>query len=164
MQCLNDLTATADKLKRDMDIVEKVKEAVSNLLEENRIEMVDITYRRESGGMVLRLLVDKEGGITIGECAGLNEEISALLDKEDIVAEKYILEVSSPGLDRPLKTRRDFERLIGKKIHVHVYEPIEGKRRDCEGTINSVDDETVTVDNIKIRLDKIAKAKEKLEF
>jgi len=145
-------------------VVEKVKEAIGSLLDENKIEFVDITYRRESNGMVLRLLVDNEGGITIGECADLNEKIGALLDKEDIVTERYTLEVSSPGLDRPLKTRRDFERLVGKKIRVHTYEPIEGKRRDCEGTINSVDDEAVTVGNIKIRLDKISKAKEVVEF
>ncbi len=146
-----------------MDIIEKVKGLIGNLLKDKAIELVDITYRRESGGMTLRLLVDKEGGITLDECTYLNEEIGKILDGEDIMAEKYVLEVSSPGLDRPLKTRRDFERVMEKKICVHTYEPIEGKRRDCEGVVTSVDDEKVTVGNFVIRLDKIAKAKLKVE-
>lgn len=147
-----------------MDIVEKIRELTANFLQEKRIELVDIVYRRESGGMVLRLLVDREGGITLGECSYLNEEIDRILDEAGLMTEKYLLEVSSPGLDRPLKTKRDFERVMGKKIRVHTYEPIEGRRRDCEGIVNSVDDEKVTVDNIEIRLDKISKAELKIEI
>jgi ribosome maturation factor RimP len=145
------------------EIVEKVEELVSNLLQEKVIELVDITYKRESGGMVLRLLVDKEGGITLGDCAYLNEEIGNMLEQEDAIPEKYMLEVSSPGLDRPLKTRRDFERAMGKKIHVHTYEPINDKR-DCEGTVKSVDDEKVIIDEVVIPLKKISKAKLKIEI
>ncbi|NQT07352.1 MAG: ribosome maturation factor RimP [Candidatus Omnitrophica bacterium] len=145
-------------------IVNKIKGLTAKLLQEGAIELIDIIYRRESGGMVLRFLVDKEGGIKLEECARLNEEISALLDQSEIMLDKYTLEVSSPGLDRPLKTRRDFERVMGKSIRVHTYEPIEGKRRDCEGIVKAVDDEKVTIDNNVIRLDKIAKAKLKIEI
>lgn len=145
-------------------IIDKVKELISNLLREKAIELVEITYRREHGVMVLKLIVDKEGGITLDECACLNEEMGILLDQGNLIGEKYLLEISSPGLDRPLKTRRDFERVMGKKIHVHTYEPIEGKTRDCEGVVNDVDDEKVAVGNMNIRLDKISKAKLKIEI
>ena len=145
------------------EIGEKIKELVSNLLREKVIELVDITYKRESGGMVLRLLVDKEGGITLGDCAYLNEEIGNMLEQEETIPEKYMLEVSSPGLDRPLKTRRDFEKVMGKRIHVHTYEPINDKR-DCEGTVKSVDDERIIIDEVVIPLKKISKAKLKIEI
>ena len=146
----------------DKTVIENIRGSIDNLLQERAIELVDITYRREHGGMVLRLLVNKEGGITLDECTYLNEEIGKMLDEKDIIPEKYMLEVSSPGLDRPLKTRRDFERVIGEKIHIHTFEPVNDKR-DHEGTVNSVDDEKVTIDDVKIRLDKIAKAKLKIE-
>jgi len=144
-------------------IVGKIKDLIGNILQAKEIELVEIIYRRGQGGMNLRLLIDKEGGITLGECALLNEEIGKILDQEDVMPEKYILEVSSPGLDRPLKTKRDFEKSIGKRIHVHTYEPVNDKR-DHEGLVKSVDDEKVTVDSIEIRLDKIAKAKLKIEI
>jgi ribosome maturation factor RimP len=144
-------------------ITEKVKQLIGNLLSDKRIELIEMTYRRESGGMVLRLLVDKEGGITLDDCTHLNERIGDILDSEDVIADKYTLEVSSPGLDRPLKTRRDFERLMGKEVHVHTYEPVE-ERRDHEGAIRYVDDEKVRINDVEIRLDKISRAKLKIDF
>jgi ribosome maturation factor RimP len=140
------------------NIVDKVKALIANLLQDNEIELVEMTYRREAGGMVLRLFVEKEGGITIDDCARLNERIGEILDTEDVMPEQYILEVSSPGLDRSLKTRRDFERAMGKEIRVHTYEPVADKR-DHEGVVTAVDDVSVTVGGIAIRLDKVAKAK-----
>lgn len=143
------------------NIVEKVTGLIGNLLQDNEIDLVEMTYRREAGHMILRLLVDKAGGITIDDCAYLNEEVGKILDAGDVIPEQYTLEVSSPGLDRPLKTRRDFERVVGKVIQVHTYEPIENKR-DFEGVATSVDDEKVTVGGVEIRLDRISKAKLKV--
>jgi len=144
-------------------VVEKVKKLIDNLLRDKAIELVDITYKRESGGMVLRLLVDKEGGIMLDECTSLNEEIGDMLDREETIFERYNLEISSPGLDRPLKTRRDFERVMGKEIYVHTYSPINDKR-DYKGVIKFVDDEKVIVGDTEISLDKISKAKLKIEI
>ncbi len=146
-----------------MEIVDKIREITGNILQDKAIELIELKYRRESGGMVLRLLVDKEGGITMDECTSLNNEIGSILDEKDIMQDKYTLEVSSPGLDRPLKTRRDFERVTGKMIYLHTYGPVNDKR-DHEGVVISVDDEKVTVNNVDIRLDKIAKAKLKIEI
>ena len=143
-------------------IIEKVKDLTSNLLRDKAIELVDIIYRREQGGMVLRLLVDKEGGITLGECSDLNSKIGDMLESEDIIFDKYTLEVSSPGLDRLLKTKRDFERVIGKKVRVHTYAPVNDKR-DCEGVVSKVDDEKVVIGEVGIPLEKISKAKLKIE-
>lgn len=151
-------------LSTHMEILDKVKELVSQLLEARQIELVDITYRRESGGMVLRLLVDKEGGITLDECTEVNEDVGRMLEDGSVMPDKYTLEVASPGLDRPLKTRRDFERVMGKIIRVHTYEPIFEKRRDCEGVVKYVDDQKVTVGDFEIKLKKIAKAKLKIEI
>ncbi len=145
------------------EVAENVRELIANILQQREIELVDVIYRRESNGMVLRLLVDKENGITLDECAYLNEKIGELLDAEDTIPDKYILEVSSPGLDRPLKTRRDFEKVMGKIIHVHTYEPIEERRKDVEGELKFVDDQKVVVDRWEIQLKKISKAKLKID-
>ena len=146
-----------------MDVIERVKGLIKPFLEDKGAELVDITYRRESAGMTLRLLVDKDGGITLDDCTDINGAIGNILEENDVIYEKHTIEVSSPGLDRPLKTRRDFERAIGKKIHVHTYEPVNDKR-DHEGTVSSVDDEKVVLDCAEIELKKISKAKLKLEF
>lgn len=139
-------------------MIERVEGLISNLLSDKRIELVDVVYRREGGRMVLRLLCDKEGGITLDDCTNLNEEISKILDNENFMPEKYLLEVNSPGLDRHLKTRRDFQRVMGKRINVHTYEPIDEKR-DFNGEVESVDSDSVTVSGSKISLNKISKAK-----
>ena len=140
------------------EIIEKIKDLVSNLLQDKKIELVDIIYRRESGGMVLRLLVDKTGGVTLDDCSTLNQEIGNILDSGDIMPDRYLLEISSPGLDRHLKTKGDFERVMGQKINVHTYEPINDKR-DYSGEVLGVDEENVTVGGVKIPFKKIAKAK-----
>lgn len=139
-------------------MIERVKGLISNLLSDSKIELVDIAYRREGGRMVLRLLCDREGGITLDDCTYLNEEAGKILDNENFMPEKYLLEVNSPGLDRHLKTRRDFERVMGKKINVHTYEPI-GEKRDFNGAVEGVGRDSVTVSGAKIPLNKISKAK-----
>lgn len=110
------------------NIVERTKELIGPYLKENGIELVDITYKRESGGMTLRLLVDTPEGIRIDECEAVNNILSELLDKEDFIGEHYVIEVSSPGLDRPVKTDRDFERSMGKELEVATFCPIDGRK------------------------------------
>ncbi|MFA5146400.1 MAG: ribosome maturation factor RimP [Candidatus Omnitrophota bacterium] len=129
-----------------MDVIDRVKELIAKYLEENAIELVEITYRREQPGMVLRLLVDKEGGITIAECEELNNHLSEALDKEDIISDRYLLEVSSPGLDRPMKTDRDFERAMGKVLDITTYERIDD-RKTHEGKLVGMDRENVVIES-----------------
>lgn len=129
-----------------MDVIDRVKELISGYLEENGIELVDITYRREEGGMVLRLLVDTPEGINIAQCEGLNNYLSGILDSENVIGERYLLEVSSPGLDRPIKTDKDFERVMGREIDVTTYEKID-MRKAHRGRLIGMDGEKIVIES-----------------
>jgi ribosome maturation factor RimP len=129
-----------------MEIIDRVKELISGYLKDNGIELVEITYRREQGGMTLRLLVDTPSGIRIDECEGLNNYLSELLDTEDVIQEHYIIDVSSPGLDRPIKTDRDFERSIDKTLEITTYEPIDG-RKTHEGRLVGIAKDGIVVES-----------------
>jgi ribosome maturation factor RimP len=133
-------------MDRYEDIVERVRTLVAPYLEDNGVELVEITYRREQAGMTLKLLVDTPGGIRIDECESLNDHLSALLDEEDVIAEHYVIEVSSPGLDRPIKTDRDFERSIGKRIEVTTFAPVDGKKTH-EGALIGMDKGNIVIES-----------------
>ncbi len=109
-------------------ITEQIAELVEPVLYESGYELVDVEYLSERGNWVLRLYVDKEGGITIEDCASLSREIGPLIDVKDLIRHKYVLEVSSPGLNRPLKKEADFVRVMGKKIKVKMTAPVNGRR------------------------------------
>ena len=126
------------------EVLQQVREIAEPILARGSVELVDLLYRREGRGMVLRFLVDTVRGITLDECARLNETLSQALDGTAIFAEPYTLEVASPGLDRPLVTRKDFERVLGRRIEVATRLPIQDKSF-YRGTAIDVNDETVTV-------------------
>lgn len=129
-----------------MGIIEDLRDKIEVFLKEGNYELIDITFRRESGGMTLRLIVDKVGGgITIGECTALNDSIGAMLDENDLIYESYILEVASPGLDRPIVTDRDFERSLGKLIKVYTTEFILDKRLNT-GLLKKVEADKITLE------------------
>lgn len=150
-----------------MEIIDRVKELISDYLERHDIELVDIVYRREQNGMVLRLLVDTPNGIKVNECEDLNNFLSDCLDRDDLIDERYILEISSPGLDRPIKTDRDFERSIGKVIDVTTYEPVDGKRAHY-GKLIGMDKDEIVIESggisVVIPKKKIAMARPRIEF
>lgn len=150
-----------------IDKIEKVKELITSYLEERGIELVDITYRREQGGMTLRLLVDNPDGIKVNECEELNNFLGEALDKEGAISERYILEVSSPGLDRPIRTDRDFERVMGKELNITTYEPVDGTKTHS-GKLIGMDKENIVVESngvsTVIPRAKIARAVLKIEF
>ena len=102
------------------------------------LELVDVELKRRPGGMLVRLYVDKPGGIGLDDLQSTSEEISAILDVEDPIASSYTLEVSSPGLDRPLKTEADYGRFVGKLAKLSSYEPVDG-RRHWTGRLVSAD-------------------------
>ena len=128
------------------EVTERVKALSQGYLDDNSIEIVEIMYRREQGGMVLRLLVDTPAGIRIDECEGLNKFLSVTLDAEDAIKESYTIEVSSPGLDRHLTTDRDFERVIGKDIELTTYERID-ERKAHDGILVGMDKETIVIES-----------------
>lgn len=150
-----------------MEIVDRVKELIAPYLEEKGIELVDMIYRREQGGMTLRVLADTPQGITVAECEALNNYLSELLDKENVIEEHYLLEISSPGLDRPMKTDRDFERSLDRAIEVTTYEPVDG-RKTHEGRLIGLDKENIVIEtggvSIVIPKKSIAVARLKIEF
>jgi len=148
------------------EVIENLRVIISEYLEPNNIELVELIYRFEGRDLVLRLLVDyPEGGITVGECAGLNIQISRLLDEKNIIQQGYILEVSSPGIDRPLSTSKDFMRCLNKEVRFFLNELVNGKL-EWAGKIVKVDANSVTVatggDNLSIPLSKINKARQEI--
>ena len=109
-------------------VEESVEEIVAGLLEgQDVIELVDVEYVKERD-WYLRVFIDREGGIEIDDCQNLSERLEEELDKRDIIPDSYILEVSSPGLDRVLKKDRDFQREMGKTVDVSLYAPMDGKK------------------------------------
>lgn len=113
---------------RILSITEQVADLVEPALEDMDFELVDVEYSSWYGKWVLRLYIDKEEGVTLGDCARISREIGDLIDVKEIIIQKYVLEVSSPGLDRPLKKEKDLERAIGKKIKVKTVATLKGRR------------------------------------
>ncbi len=114
------------------------------IIEANNLELVDVEYVKEGGDYYLRIYADKEGGITIGDCEIVNRALGDILDTEDYISDAYILEVSSPGLTRPLKKENDFKRSIGKLVDVKTYTKINGAK-EFTGELIAYDEETVTI-------------------
>ncbi len=109
-------------------IAQQTEELVQPILDELSLELVDIVYEKEGPNWFLRVYIDKDGGVDIEECGQVSEMLSTKLDEADPISEAYFLEVSSPGVERPLKTETDFEKYIGKHVYVKLYEPISGEK------------------------------------
>lgn len=115
----------------------RVEELMNELLQGNEFELVDVEYVMERD-WYLRIFIDKPGGVDLDDCQMLSEKIGEILDKESLINDPYILEVSSPGIDRVLKKDRDFVREAGKAVDVTLYAPIDGKK-NFTGTLESRD-------------------------
>ncbi len=109
---------------KHQDYEKKTEELIAPILEKYQYELVDVEFVREAGNWYLRAYIDKEGGITIDDLTVVNHELSDLLDESDFVEESYILEVSSPGLLRPFKKPKDFQRNIGEDVELKVFSPV----------------------------------------
>ena len=115
------------------------------LMEEHHFELVDVEYVKEAGTWYLRAYIDKEGGISVDDCEVISRKLGDWLDKEDFIDESYILEVSSPGLGRPLKKEKDFVRSMGKDVEVRLYRTVD-KQKEFTGALRAYDGETVTLE------------------
>ncbi|MGA1824022.1 MAG: ribosome maturation factor RimP [bacterium] len=148
-------------------ILSKVREVVEPIIEDEGMELVDIQYRRECGGYILRLLIDHEGGVKVDECAMISKEVDKSLENLDILQGRYTLEVSSPGLNRPLTKEADFHRFAGRLIKVKTYAKIDN-RKSFTGNLLSCHDNLIEIECenhvIQIPLDAIAKAHLEYEF
>ncbi len=134
-------------------LVDELRTIIEDYLKNNNLELVDISYRRTGRESALRILVDRpEGGINLETCAALNNEIGAILDEKKLLEENCILEVSSPGVDRPLKTKNDFSRCIYRQVRFFLKAEIEGKM-ELEGEITGVTETAVFIETKKVKIE-----------
>ena len=114
------------------------------ILEKYQFELVDVEYVKEGSSWYLRAYIDKEGGVTVNDCEAVAREMNEILDREDYIQESYIFEVSSPGLLRPLKKEKDFQRNIGKEIEIRTYRPVRHEK-EFIGILQAYDADSVTI-------------------
>lgn len=114
------------------------------IMEKNQFELVDVEYVKEGSNWYLRAYIDKPGGITIDDCELVSRALSDLMDQEDFIEDSYILEVSSPGLLRPIKKDKDFERNMGKDVEIRCFKMID-KQKEFTGTLLAYDADSVTI-------------------
>ena len=124
------------------EILNRVRELIQPLLTRLGVELVELTCHPGGGRLTLRFLVDTARGMTLDELSGLNRSIGAVLEEHDVIPDRYLLEVSSPGLDRPLKTVADFERVIGRRVKVMTLAPVAGQKEHW-GEVLGANEETV---------------------
>jgi len=154
--------------ERVTDIVEKI---VLPIVETFGLELVDVDYKKEGTDWFLRVFIDKPGGVDIDDCSRVSEQLSDQLDVVDPIDSPYFLEVSSPGAERPLKKPVDFERAVGQRVYVSLYEPLDGSK-SFDGMLVRCDADTLELDymvktakrTIIIPIEKIASARLSVSF
>jgi ribosome maturation factor RimP len=157
-------------------LIEQIETLVQPILDDLGLELVDLEFQRESHGMVLRFYLDKEGGINLDDCAMASREISAILDVEETIEAAYTLEVSSPGIERPLKKQQDFERFAGQLAKIKTLVAIDPdergqNRKTFVGILDGFEGQDVLMTlkekravQIRIALDQIERANLEFEF
>ena len=123
---------------------ERVLPIVEPVVSGMGMEVADLEFVKEGANWYLRIYIDKEGGFTIGDCEKVSRAFSDLLDEHDFIEDAYILEVSSPGLGRPLKKEKDYVRSMGKELEIRTYRALDGEK-EFYGILTAYDDKTVTI-------------------
>ncbi len=148
-------------MKNKEDILNNIRGIADSICESEGIELVHLEYHRESGGVILRVYIDKPGGVTLDNCTGVSRQLNDLLDIHFEEQPQYTLEVSSPGLDRPLVKKGDYEKFKGKTAKVRTKKPLNGQK-NFTGVLSGVTGEflKLAIDGktVKIPLDDILKA------
>jgi ribosome maturation factor RimP len=156
-----------------VDVAEKITEIAGQILAPLGMGLVDLEYKREGKDMVLRLFIEKEEGVTLDDCSAVSRELSDILDVEDYIPDNYTLEVSSPGICRPLKKPADYERFLGHLVKVRTFEALAddagNKRKSFVGTLQGLAGGEISIDlkegaHASIPLAKVAKANLEFEF
>jgi len=149
----------------DSNIEEKATKLAEPVVESHGMELVDVEFRREPTGWVLRIFVDKEGGVDLDDCSLISREVGTVIEVEELIEQHYTLEVSSPGLTRRIKKLEDFDRFKGKFIKIKCYEAVDGSKK-MAGRLLGIDGDNVILERdakeVKIQYKNIAKAN--LEF
>lgn len=133
-----------NRRKRDMEIASKAYELIEPLCDSEGVELVHVEYQREVSGKILRLYIDKQGGVTLTDCADISRQAGDILDVCLENDEPYNLEVSSPGFDRPLVKLKDFERFKGLQVKLKIDRPIDGQK-NFKGTLLGISENNVNV-------------------
>jgi ribosome maturation factor RimP len=128
------------------EVTERVWEEVTPELNEQGYELVEVEYAPGARGRVLRLYIDREGGVTLDDCQRVSRVVGNLLDRLDFIEERYVLEVSSPGFDRPVRKASDFDRFQGERIKLVLATAVGGRKR-INGVLKGYHDGLVTVDS-----------------
>lgn len=150
-----------------VNIVELVTTWVEEIVQDTDVELVDVEYVKEHQDWILRIFIDKEGGVDLDDCAKVSGLLDKKLDAEDPIPGAYSLEVSSPGLERPLKKATDYVRFAGRQVQIRTYSGVHGRKR-FEGTLEGLRDDNVLLkwegETIEIPLELVAKANLAMEF
>jgi ribosome maturation factor RimP len=125
-------------------LIDQIEQLSDPVLKEHGMELVLVEFVHEHGTWVLRYFLDKPGGITLDDCANMSNQLGRMLDAANVIPQSYSLEVSSPGVYRPLRKPQDFERFKGERVDINLFAPING-RRHFRGTIEGVDEGNVQV-------------------
>ncbi|MDK2798538.1 MAG: ribosome maturation factor RimP [Clostridiales bacterium] len=139
-------------------IVDIVEELAQPIAEKNNCEIVDVEFKKEGANWFLRIFIDKDEGITIDDCEAVSKEISDKLDEVDPIEQSYFLEVSSPGINRPLKKDKDFLKFLDHKIEIKLYEAMNGTKL-LRGVLESYHDGIITIKLEEGNIVEIAKEK-----
>lgn len=150
------------------DIVETVRALVEPIVRFEGIELTDLEFKKGSGRWYLRIFIDKEDGVTLDDCANISHQVGQILEVEDVIPQAYILEVSSPGLDRLLKREEDYRKFSGRMVKISTYVPIAG-RKIFVGRLKGIEKHSVIVEedggnSVSIPFTKIAKGRLEVEF
>jgi len=156
-------------------LIDQIRTMAGRVAESHGLEIFDVQFRREAAGMVLRIQIDRPGpaasaedSVSVEDCARVSRDLSAMLDVEDVVPTAYTLEVSSPGLDRPLRQADDYRRFAGRRAKLVMREAVDGQKF-YRGTLGGVDDGHVVIDaddrkRHRIPLGVITRANLEVEF
>jgi ribosome maturation factor RimP len=124
----------------------EIEELTRKIAESEGLELMDLEYKTGPSRNLLRVFIDKDGGVTLSDCENLSRQLSAVLDVNDLLKDAYVLEVSSPGVDRPFRTDHDYQRSVGRNVRI-TFEDESGKILQSVGLLTAIDNDTVTIEN-----------------
>ncbi len=147
-------------------INEKIMDVVDSVIKKSDVELYDITYSKEASRKILRILLDKKGGINLDECSSINREISNIFEENELLDDNSVVEVCSPGLDRPLRTKAHYEKSMGCDIEVNLFAPKDSKKK-FSGKLLGMTEDNIVIEteegvSVEISFKDISKAKWKI--
>ena len=145
-------------------IEERVEELIKDKIENIGYILYDVEYAKEGPNYYLRIFIDSEKGIDLDDCEKVSNEINEKLDEADYIKEQYYLEVSSPGVERILRKDRHLEQNIGKQVEAKLFKKDESGRKEHIGELKKFDEQTITIDEVKIERKNIAQLKTVYEW